>query len=71
MPSSSHSAIQEKSNTEATCTAEKPSWLSQGRSQQEVLKVLQEQSSPGLVPAHPSSSCSMVIGATTVGSEVY
>lgn len=63
-----------KGNTEATWTrremgmGEEPSRLSQEVRQQEVPEVLRmEPSSPGLVSAHMSSNCSMVIGATAVG----
>lgn len=64
--------FKKKGNTEATGAGremgmgEEPSWLSQEVSQQEVPEVLRmEPTSPGLVSAHMSSNCSMVIGATT------
>lgn len=63
-----------KDNTEATWTGremrtvEESSQLSQEVSQQEVPEVFRmELSSPGLLSAHVSSNCSMVIGVTTVG----
>lgn len=61
-----------KGNTESTGTGremgEEPSQLIQEVSQQEVPEVSRmEPSLPGLVSAHMSSNCSMVIGATTVG----
>lgn len=47
---------------------EESSQLSQEVSQQEVPEVLRmELRSPGLVPAHMNSKCSMVTGVTTVG----